>query len=216
MTISHHLEDATVLAYAAGTLPDALTVVGASHVAMCGTCRAAVRKAEAVGAELMAANQQAVSDMCRAATLASLDAITPAVRRTAAPLTGELPVPLARLVGDVTLKELPWKKKGPGLSLFEVPMPEGAKGKLMFLNIAPGRSMPEHGHSGEELTLVLKGSYSDKFGRFGAGDIADLDQESEHTPVTDSTDGCICVSAIESPTLFKPFWAKLMQPFVGI
>ena len=79
-----------------------------------------------------------------------------------------------------------------------------------------GRAMPEHGHGGEEITLVLKGAYSDHMGRFGEGDVADLDEAIEHRPVVDEDRDCICLVATERPTRFKSLAARLMQPFVGI
>ena len=53
MTITHHLDDATILAYAAGTLGEALSVAAACHISMCPECRTAVRKAEALGGEIL-------------------------------------------------------------------------------------------------------------------------------------------------------------------
>ncbi len=66
MTPNHHLDDSTLLAYAAGTLDEAFSVVAAAHVAVCPSCRGAVRAAEALGGELLeAAGDIAVSDACR-------------------------------------------------------------------------------------------------------------------------------------------------------
>jgi predicted RNA polymerase sigma factor len=81
--ITHHLDDATLVAYAAGTLGEAHRVVVAAHAAICGECRAAIRAAERVGGMLLDDHEaNAVSDTCRAATLASLDGVTrPAVQR---------------------------------------------------------------------------------------------------------------------------------------
>ena len=89
MTINHHLDDATILSYAAGTLGEALSVAAACHVSMCTECRTAVRKAEALGGEILDDLQSsAVSDVCRAATLASLDdtrAAKPGLRKVKCP-----------------------------------------------------------------------------------------------------------------------------------
>ena len=49
MKPTHHLDYSTLLAYAAGTLDEAFSVVAASHLAVCPTCRNAVREAEAMG-----------------------------------------------------------------------------------------------------------------------------------------------------------------------
>ena len=69
MTIVHHLDEATILSYAAGTLGEALSVAAACHISMCTECRAAVRKAEALGGEMLDdLEATAISDVRRAAT----------------------------------------------------------------------------------------------------------------------------------------------------
>ena len=78
------------------------------------------------------------------------------------------------------------------------------------------QAMPEHGHGGSELTLVLSGSYHDKYGHFGRGDVADLDDDAEHQPIVDDGEDCICLVAVERPTRFKGLLPKVFQPFVGI
>lgn len=217
MKITHHLDDATLVAFAAGTLGEAHAIVAAAHMAYCPTCRLAAREAEAIGGSLLADQPtEAVSDVCRAATLASLDAIAPAKRKAPAVSRSGLPKPICDAIGNKTLDEVKWKTKGPGVAIAEIALSPGAKGSLKLLSIGPGRAMPEHGHGGEELTLVVQGSYSDHMGRFSAGDIADLDEETEHRPIVDSDIACICVVATEAPTRFKPLWAKIVQPFVGI
>ncbi|MCB1381093.1 MAG: ChrR family anti-sigma-E factor [Alphaproteobacteria bacterium] len=217
MNIRHHLDHATILAYAAATLGEALTIVAASHIARCPACRAAVRQAETMGGQLMLdLNATAVSSECKMRTLGLLDRATlhrfPA--RTSA--QDEVPVPLSRALGCVGLRDLPWKRKAPGVALHHVPLSSPDGGKLVLMRIAPGRAMPEHGHGGEELTLVLRGAYHDEMGRFGPGDVADLDEEVEHRPVVEAGEDCYCAVAIEAPTRFKSLSARLIQPFIGI
>ena len=77
-------------------------------------------------------------------------------------------------------------------------------------------SMLEHGHGGEELTLVLQGAFRDKVGRFARGDIADLDEDTEHCPIIEVGETCICLYATEAPSHFKTFLGRLLQPFLGI
>jgi putative transcriptional regulator len=210
LTIVHHLDDATVLAYAAGTLGEALSVVAATHIAMCPVCLASVRRAETLGGEILdGLDSAAVSDMCRAATLASLD-IAPTSERP------PVQTPLQRILGGKDFSELRWRKKAPGVSVVELPLSKGSKGSLKLLSIASGLSMLEHGHGGEELTLVLKGAFKDKMGRFAVGDIADLDEDVEHCPVIEEGETCICLFATEAPSRYKTLIGKLLQPFIGI
>lgn len=214
MTIIHHLDDATILAYAAGTLGEALSVAAACHISMCSECQTAVHKAEALGGEILDDLQSsAVSDVCRAATLASLDdmvAMRPAIAKS------DMPLPLQRLLGGQDFAQLRWRKKAPGVAIYELPLSKNAKGSLKLLSIASGMSMLEHGHGGEELTLVLKGAFKDKVGRFARGDIADLDQDTEHCPIIEEGETCICLYATEAPSHYKTFLGRLLQPFLGI
>lgn len=217
MKISHHLDDATVVAYAAGTLGEAHSVVVASHLAFCAECRGAVRAAEAVGGLMLdEQDSHGVSDACRAATLASLDGVA---RQEAAPkriAVSGVPAPLCNLIGNVPLDSLKWRSIASGVAKIDIALSPKSRTHLQLLKIAPGKTLPDHGHGGEELTLVLKGSYSDHTGRYAAGDLADLDEDTEHQPRVDSEDDCICLIATEAPTKFKSFWARLAQPFVGI
>jgi putative transcriptional regulator len=214
LTITHHLDDATILAYAAGTLGEALSVAAACHVSMCAECRTAVRKAEALGGEILDDLQSsAVSDVCRAATFASLIDMT-----VAKPVNvkSDMPLPLQRLLKGQDFAQLRWRKKAPGISIYGLPLSRSAKGSLKLVSIASGMSMLEHGHGGEELTLVLQGAFKDKVGRFARGDIADLDQDTEHCPIIEEGETCICLFATEAPSHFKTFIGRLLQPFLGI
>lgn len=216
-TITHHLDEATILAFAAGTLPEAHGFVVATHAAYCAECRTAIREAERMGGGLlMEETSSAVTDGCRAATLASLDAVAPTVRSVSPQNNSGVPAVLCNLLGNTPLADLHWKKRAPGISMFELPLSKGGKTHLQLLRIGPGKTMPEHGHGGEELTLILRGSYKDHTGRYMVGDVADLDEDTVHTPTVDSDEDCICLVATEAPTKFKSVWARLAQPFIGI
>jgi putative transcriptional regulator len=213
--ITHHLDEATIIAHAAGTLGEAHGFAAATHIAYCSQCRAALREAESLGGQILEEQEMSgVSDACRAATLASLDAIAPAQKAKSA--HGELPVVLRNLLGSHELDSLKWRHKAPGVSTYEIPLSSRSNTHLQLLRIGPGKKMPEHGHGGEELTVILRGSYSDHTGRYTTGDVADLDEDIEHQPKVDSDVDCICLVATEAPTRFKSVWARLAQPFIGI
>jgi putative transcriptional regulator len=210
------LDEATIIAYAAGTLDEAIATVAAAHAAWCPSCHAAIRRAEAVGGELLEEiGMQAVSNDCRSRTLASLEGAALYRLPQARARQSDVPAPLARIL-DGGLADIHWRKVAPGIAKAEMKLSSGAKGKLQFLKIAPGKALPEHGHGGEEITMVLSGSYKDAFGRFARGDVADLDEEVEHKPVVDSEEPCICVVATVAPTRFKSVFARLLQPIAGI
>ena len=52
-TIQHHLSDALLMAYSAGTLPEAFSLTVAAHVSMCDECRARLGAFDTVGGALI-------------------------------------------------------------------------------------------------------------------------------------------------------------------
>lgn len=216
MKIAHHLDDATVIALAAGTLDEAMATVAAAHAVWCTECRRAIFEAEALGGTFLnEVEGTPVSHDCRDRALARLEGAAPHGTAPARLAPGDLPGPLARLVGG-GLAEIRWRRLAPGIKIADATLSPGAKGKLNFLRVEPGKAIPDHGHGGDELTLVLKGAYRDRFGRFARGDVADLDEAAEHMPVAEGDEPCICVVATLAPTKFKSAMARLMQPLAGI
>jgi putative transcriptional regulator len=219
MKIVHHPDSATLVSYAAGNLDEGFATLVAAHVAQCGICRAALRKIESVGGALLDTVDDApLSSSVLERTLSQLDQTSTDEIRVPSPNVKKIrdvPAPLARLL-DGGLDDIAWKTVAPGVAKYPLPVSRAARSRLTMLKIAPGTKVPDHGHGGMELTLVLKGSYRDTFGRFGPGDLADLDEHVEHQPVVDSTEPCICVVATEAPTRFTNVFGRLLQPIVGI
>jgi putative transcriptional regulator len=217
LTIKHHLDTATIMAHAAGTLDEALSVVVACHLSMCTTCREASRQASQLGGEILSTlDDTAISENCRSKTLGMLDTATlHRFPRNPNPVNA-LPAPLNVLLEGKNLDEIKWKNKAPGLALHDLPVSKASHGKLFLMRIAASKAMPEHGHGGEEITLILSGAYNDSLGRFAIGDVADLDEDFEHQPVVEAGAACICLVATEAPTRFKSWPARLLQPLIGI
>ena len=210
MTITHHLDDATLMSFAAGALPGALAAVAAAHVAMCPRCHGEVALLERLGGALVAG----LPETAMAGAVPPMPPIDGPPAASQRALQGEVPHPLARLVGG-SLDEVRWGWIGPGL--WHRPLAVGGTGSLQLLWGAPSARVPEHDHGGSELTLVLRGALIDTTGRYGPGDVADLDEEIEHhAPSADPQAGCICVIANERPTRFRGLIARLMQPWHGI
>jgi putative transcriptional regulator len=219
VTIVHHPDDATLLSYAGGSLDEVFTTLIAAHLASCPDCRRRVRALEAVGGSLLESAsgvELSAGAAGRILERLELDNVAPAPSRQLASMADSpLSTALARLIGG-SLNDIRWKKVAPGVATHRLPVSSGSKGSLMLLKIAPGKKVPEHGHGGMEMTLILEGSYRDVLGRFGPGDVADLDEHVEHQPVVDSHVPCVCLVATEQPTRFKGFFSRLLQPLVGI
>lgn len=225
MTVLHHLDDATLLSYASGSLDDAFSVVVAAHIAMCPACQRELHAAEDIGGQMLEDTSEVeLSGDAFDRIMACIDsephqsrqglrsdrAHVPGVRSP-----GSVPVPLRRFIGN-DLGKVPWKTVAPGVRRHRIDLGQDTGSSLYMLHIAPGKAVPEHGHGGSELTLILSGAYRDELGLFGPGDIADLDEHVEHQPKVEPGAPCICLVATEAPTKFKGMVSRLLQPLVGI
>jgi putative transcriptional regulator len=218
MTIHHHLNDDTLMAYAAGSVSESMSFVIATHLSLCSNCRNKVKEMEKIGGiALEDETQIAMKSGALDAVLCMLDEdFDPEITLPANDrISSTVPMPLSQFVPN-ELSDIQWKNMAPGIKTFPLTDVKAGTGSVRLLKISPGVTIPEHGHNGSELTLVLKGSFSDEIGRFKAGDIADLDDDTNHQPIADSSEDCICLVVTEGPLKFKALVPRLMQYFVGM
>lgn len=213
--ISHHLTDALLMAYSAGTLAEAFSLTVAAHISMCDDCRARLGAFDSVGGALIETSEAAaLGENSLAATL-ELIAAAPAeaARPTARRKPGVLPAPVRDYVGG-DLDAVRWRRVGMGVK--QAILPTGGAAMARLLYIPAGAAVPDHGHRGTELTLVLQGAFADEVSRFGPGDIEVADEALDHTPVADIGADCICLAATDAPLKFHRLLVRLAQPFVRI
>lgn len=208
----HHPNPSLLWAHAAGLLSEAFDLIVASHVSLCDDCRAWLGAADAVGGELLERGSVPVADDLLDRTLQGLDRTS----RAQAPVPageGVLPAPLRDYVGG-DLDAVRWRPVGMGVRQAVLKTTGPAKARL--LQIPAGAAMPEHSHRGTELTLVLRGAFSDAAGRFGRGDLEAADDTLEHVPTAEAGEDCICLTATEAPLRFRGVLPRLAQRFIGI
>lgn len=202
------------MGYAAGNLPEAFSLLVATHISMCDECRARLGAYEALGGAVLETDLAEMSDESLEACFARLG--TPEarpVRAAVAPRHNTLPQPLADYVkGDVSA--IKWKSLGMGVKQAILPTGKGATARLLC--IPAGQAVPDHGHRGTELTLVLQGAFRDEKDRFGPGDVEIADEADVHTPVAEDGVDCICLAATDAPLRFRSFVPRLLQPLFRI
>ena len=219
MKLHHHLDDATLVSYSAVALPAALAVVASAHLERCATCRGQLLDADRIGGVLVQQQRaEAPADDARAAMLALLDD-APVAEPFGLPAEiieerdpDRLPRALHPWFGQ-SMRALRWRRVAPGVQRILATDIHG--GDLMLLRIAPGSKLPLHSHAGNELTMILDGAYDDMLGHFGPGDVADLDGDTLHQPVTSPGVPCICVAATDGPLKFSGWLARTLQPLFG-
>ena len=212
MTIRHHLSDQLLMAYSAGELPEAFGLIVATHLSMCDDCRARAASFDAVGGALVeaaSASSEPMDDMlARILALPQTRAVPQATRRRSA-----LPAPLTDYVGG-DLDAVRWRSVGMGVKQAILSTDKAATARLLY--IPGGQSVPDHGHRGMELTLVLQGAFRDETDRFGPGDVEIASEDVEHTPVAENGEACICLAATDAPLRFRSLIPRLAQPFLRI
>ena len=210
-TINHHLTDQLLMGYSSGNLPEAFNLVVATHLSMCDNCRAALHAFDAVGGSLLDTNETSkMGDMSLAATM-KLIAAKPVVKKSV-PSSG-LPGPLVDYIGG-DLEGVKWRSVGMGVRQAILKTSKNATARLLY--IPAGSALPDHGHKGTELTLVIKGAFSDETARFSAGDVEVANEDIEHTPVAEIGEDCICLSATDAPLRFNGLVPRIVQPFLNI
>ena len=214
MTIRHHLSDQLLMSYAAGELPEAFNLVVATHVSLCDECRAQLASFEAVGGAMIETTAMAaMSDDSLAACMDRIDGLSQATARRPLRAAGVFPAPLADYVGGGPEK-VRWRNVGMGVKQAMIRTGKNASARLLY--IPGGQAVPDHGHRGLELTLVLQGAFRDDSDRFGPGDIEIADEAMQHTPVAEVGQVCICLAATDAPLRFNGLIPRLAQPFFGI
>jgi putative transcriptional regulator len=211
--IKHHLTDALLMGYAAGALPEAFNLVVATHISLCDECRARMHAFDAVGGALIDAGETvAMGADSFAATLAMISNSKPA-EPAARRVTGLFPAPLQDYVGG-DLDNVKWRRVGGGVS--QAILRTRGEATVRLLRIPGGVAVPDHGHKGTELTLVLQGAFRDETDRFAAGDIEVADDSTVHQPVAEAGLDCICLAATDAPLRFNALLPRLAQSIMRI
>ena len=211
--VQHHLTDALLMSYAAGTLEEGFALVVAAHVSMCDECRARLQSFEAVGGSLVEESEAVgVSEDALEATFALIDA-APALKPAPAHKDHVLPRPVRDYLG-CDLEDVRWRSVGGGVR--QAMLKTSDRTKVRLFSIPGGTAIPDHSHGGLELTLVLQGAFRDEEARFGPGDVEVATEDLQHTPIAEEGQVCICLAATDAPLKFRGWIPRIAQPFIGI
>ena len=212
-TVTHTLPDEYLLAYSAGQLPEVFDLVVACHVSLADDARARLAGFDAVGGSVLEETAPvAMGAGALDAVMARIGgaAPSPRPRRQA---DAVFPQPLRQAVGG-DLDRVAWRPMGMGCKQAILAETRGASVRL--LSIPPGAAVPDHGHNGMEMTLVLQGAFADGFGEFHRGDIELADEDIEHMPAVIGAETCICLAATSNRLRFNSLIPRLAQPFLRI
>ena len=217
MTINHHPPKDLLADFAAGRLDEADRLVIGVHAAQCPNCQRFIAAIEQLaGAAIEQAAPVAMADDAFATIMAAID--EPETASTQAP-TSSQPVPLLDDDLPEMLRKCQFAKSrrvAPGVKMQPIVLPGADKSRAFLLWSAPGTRMLEHSHTGTELTLVLKGSFSHQGGEYRPGDFDFGDGEVDHQPLVGSEMPCLCLVAMSGDLQMHGWLGRLISPFVRL
>ncbi|MCB1428124.1 MAG: ChrR family anti-sigma-E factor [Nitratireductor sp.] len=211
---SAETRDILLAHYSAGALPRPVHAMIGAHLEMRPDSRAIVAGMEAVAGDALASFEPAAltnhknmldrvlqSAPGEGARLDSLRASSDVMPRALQDFTG------------FRADTIPWRSKLPGFKEVVLGEIDGCDARLFW--IRPGRAIPEHTHSGSELTLVLDGGFFDEEGHYVRGDIAAADETVDHRPVADDDAPCICFAITTAPLRLTGSFRQLFSDVFG-
>ena len=202
--------------FAAGQLVNALGVMVACHLEQCSHCRKQVRLFEQVGGELMEEVSPADADpelFNRIMERIRSGDFSQNEHPPASPLITNVPRPLSRFV-QAGYDELPWSGFTNNIRHYDLPISDN-RYTARFYRISAGHELPVHTHKGNEFTLVMTGSFSDKAGSYHTGDFVLADQTTNHQPRAHDDQDCICFAVTDAPLRMTGFFGRLLNPFLS-
>lgn len=229
--VSFHPDAKFLTDFAAGSLPLSEAICVAAHLEFCSKCRSHVQQLSDLGAQLMARLEpQLVADNTASADDAQgfeqlmqrIDAgdtevaVTPAPA-VAARVSSANPLGLPRVVQKLAaggVQSLKWGQFGKSLRIAPIRVDKSSRETALY-DIKAGGRMPEHEHRGEEITVLLKGSFSDADGKYVKGDFVVRHAGERHQPTATLDTDCICLVSLEQPVKPSSLWYRLMEPFVN-
>jgi putative transcriptional regulator len=209
------------LDYANGTIDPASALIVASWLTLSPPARALLRECEALSGAMLETlcDPCAISDDALDHLLARIDqsaehdnpCTTSPCTSCAIESRNPLPAPLARLFPAG--KAPAWKKAFGGLRWIDLDIPY-SDATVQMISAPPALAIPEHAHKGPELTLILEGALEDATGRYTRGDLIIMEDNTQHTPVADRDEGCLCFSVCANPIRFTGPFMRLINPLL--
>ncbi|WP_427980721.1 ChrR family anti-sigma-E factor [Agarivorans sp.] len=216
--IQFHPPEQSLSHYAQGQLDPAMSLMLSAHLEFCAQCRQKVADIEQqLAAELSAIPEQAMEQeldsmlqMIMQQSPETSIAIEQPVRQQQIQL-GEKQFTLPRALQTHAEHIGPWGRL-PG-KIQRARVDALSNSKLNFIYMDQDSSLPEHTHQGQEITLVLAGSFHDEVGSYHPGDFVIQNKQHQHSPRTAAHQDCLCLTLLDAPLHFTSGLASLLNPF---
>jgi putative transcriptional regulator len=209
--IKHHPSDELLTQFAEGRLPASINVAVSIHVEMCSCCQEKlVAINEHVAQEAFAVSDVTVDDVEMDSIFEQITADETLEKMTYAKaksvnVAGK-DIVMPRVLNQLEFDD--WKGIGK-LARSRVGLDDGDI-RSSLLHIDAGGEIPHHTHTGDEVTVLLDGSFEDELGTYNKGDFIWLSGEHHHQPVTEK--GCLCYAVVTDALHFNQGISRLLNP----
>lgn len=201
--INNHPSSELLVEYSSASMAIAPSVAITTHLQFCIKCRQVIHTLNQVGGEILEnLPQEPVSEELLGDLLLRIskmpqqhsDERHPEATSTAV-VQQTLPENIQRLLPDGNLA---WRFLSPSLRVATMSVGEESH-ELALHRIKAGGKTPKHTHTGQEITVVLTGYFSDEKGLYQCGDFLVREQGESHRPWASQNEECICLSVLASP-----------------
>lgn len=204
--------------YSSGSLSLAHALGVSVHLDQCPKCREQVKRLNMVGAELFASQTDTVSQDHMAQLKSNLMAainqadVTQTNQQEEKDVFSHIPASLRRWIPK-GFNALNWMYLTPSFKLATLSNETGGP-QIALSRIKAGARLPSHTHTGNEVTIVLKGAFSDEDGLYREGDFICRDHNHKHQPRVTKDEECICLIILDSPIEFTGWVTRLLNPIM--
>lgn len=213
--VNHHPSPELLASFAAGSLQLSYAMCVSAHLEHCPECQTNVQRLKSLGADMFTSQKPApVADDFKDRIFDKLDQPREEQVVEPEPVSVDSSVPrcLRKLVSE-GYDKLDWQSVAPAIKSASL-CRDGDKTQVSMMKLMPGAKVGHHSHMGEEITLVLEGSFSDEEGIYQKGDFILRDSNHKHKPVASKDGPCICLTVQDAPIQFTSFWGRLFNPMM--
>ncbi len=218
----YHPDTRFITDYAAGSLAVSQALCVSTHLHYCSDCQAKVEQLTALGNTFFTELAPAKLEHDFEALMSRIDSMpdenislnSQASAKTNLKLSSKssLPAVLHKLIqGD--LKSLSWRYIGKNFRYSDLNVGDPDRETSLF-NIKAGGNVPRHRHGGDEITVVLKGSFSDQDDNYQVGDFIVRTPGETHSPVASQDEDCLCLSTLDAPIEMTNWFYRLLAPLI--
>jgi len=212
MSIKFHPSIELLLRYAAGDLCPAYRNTIAMHIKFCRGCEQLVNEFEALGGQTLELADNKAMQTSFEDLMARIDE----------PETIEAPEIIAEEGRNHDITDVDqilyfaqqqksnkdWKKVTSKISDFKLAI-DDPRYRSRLIHIKAGTKVPSHSHMGEEVTVVLKGSFKDAYGTYQPGDFIKRSGDEQHAP--EALTDCICFAITDARLDYQGFFGPVIN-----